>query len=128
MYLLVFVFGYITCRTFYFFRAASVGLSMLRASHIIYLSALVRALTHLSYAREIVREHMIRTERKSTQISFFEIQFDQDVELFKEKGIEVLIYCHPTFFRSMLEFSDWPTAMDFLAEHKETALLFWDKN
>ena len=47
MYLLTFVFGYVTCRTFYFVRAARVSLTLVRGAHIIYLSALMHVLEFL---------------------------------------------------------------------------------
>jgi len=124
--LLVFLFGCLTSRTFYFFSSARTSLSMLKASHIIYLSTLIKALEHLSYAREMVLEHMVRTERKSTQISFFEMQHDENIEMFKQRAIDILIYSHPTFFRTMVEFDDWRTAMKYLADNKEAALKFWE--
>jgi len=126
IYLLTFVFGYVTCKTFYFIRALRTGLTLLQGAHVIYLSSLVKAMEHFSYAREMVLEHMLKTERGSTQISSFEMRFEDDIRLFKKRSIEVLLYCHPPFFRRMVEFKDWQSAMDFLQENRESALRFWD--
>jgi len=122
----MFVFGYITCRLFYFFRSARLSLSLMRASHVIYLSALIKALEHLSHAREIMREHLIKTEKNSNYISSFEIRFNEDVKLMKKRSIDVLIACHPKFFRPMIDFDDWEEAMTYLQSHNDAALQFWN--
>ena len=127
-HLLTFVFGYVTCKTFYFFRSTRTSLTLLRGAHIIYLSALIKVLEHLSHAREIMLEHMLRTEKTATQISSFEWRFEEDVNLLKQRSIDVLIQCHPTFFQQTLEFNDWESAMKFLTEHQGSALQFWDKS
>jgi hypothetical protein len=125
--LLTFVFGYVTCKTFYFFRSSRISLSLLNASHVIYLSSLIKTIEHLSYAREIMREHMLRTEKDSIQISSFEKGFDEDLKLLKVRSINNLLQCHPTFFRTMIQFDDWGGAMKFLQENREGALSFWSR-
>jgi hypothetical protein len=125
IYLITFIFGYVTCKTFYFFRTSRISLSILSAGYVIYLSSLIKALEHLSYAREIMREHMLRTEKDSIQISSFEQSFDKDVELLKVRSINTLLSCHPEFFKGMVQFEDWSGAMKYLQENKEGALSFW---
>ena len=103
------------------------SLSLLRTANIIYLSSMVKSIEHLSYARELVREHMLRTGRGAFQISSFEHTFDEDLKLLKDRSIETLLRCHPTFFRPTVEFEDWTSAMQFLQKNKEGALGFWSK-
>ena len=125
LYILIFIFGYLTCRTFYFMRSARVSLSLMKASSIIYLSVLIKSLEQLAYAREIMLEHMIYADKKSFEISSFEMRFEQEVSLFKNRSIATFLACHPQFFRSMVEFDNWDDAMKFLVEHKDSALQFW---
>ena len=126
LYLIVFIFGYLTCKTFYFVRSARVSLVLIKASNIIYLSSLIKALEHLSYVREIMLEQMLKSEKNSTQISTFEFRFEQDVQKLKRRSISTLLSCHPEFFRSQLEFDDWKSAMEYLQKNKSTALKFWE--
>ena len=126
LYLLVFVFGYLTCRIFYFLRSGRISISLLRVSHIVYLSAMIKALEHLSYAREIVLEHMLRTEKESNQISSFEYRFEEDVKFLKQSSIRQLINLHPQIFHETIQFDDWESAMEFLTEHQNSALYFWN--
>jgi hypothetical protein len=127
LYLLIFAFGYFTCRIFYFLRSARLSLLMVRASHIIYLSSMIKALEHLLHSREIMLEHLLKSEKNSTYISSFEVRFNEDVNLLKKRSVQTLINCHPKFFRHMIEFNDWDGAMQYLEENKKVALQFWNK-
>ena len=82
--ILTFIFGYVTCRTFYFVKSSRISLSLISASHIIYLSSIIKAIEHLSYAREIMREHLLITEKDSLEISTFERNFEQDLSMLKK--------------------------------------------
>jgi hypothetical protein len=126
LYLLIFIFGYLTCKTFYFVRSARISLVLIKASNIIYLSSLIKAIEHLAYAREIVLEQMLKSGKNSTQISTFEFRFEQDTQTLKRRAISTLLACHPPFFRSQLEFDDWGGAMKYLQKNKSTALKFWE--
>ena len=126
LYLLIFIFGYLTCKTFYFIRSARISLVLIKASNIIYLSSLIKALEHLSYVREIMLEQMLKSGKSSTQISTFEFRFEQDAQTLKRRAISTLLACHPSFFRKQLEFDDWKGAMEYLQKNKSTALKFWE--
>jgi hypothetical protein len=124
--LLTFVFGYVTCRTFYFFRSARLSLTLLKAAHLVYLSVIIKALENLSYSREIMLEHMAVSQKSATQISLFEQQFDSDVKLTRERSIGALRALHPTFFKNTVDFNDWEEAMQYAEQHKEVILKFWE--
>jgi len=128
LYILIFVFGYVTCRLVYFFRVNRLSLSLLKLSHIIYLSTLIKAMEHLSYAREIMLEHMLKSEKGPTHISSFEYRFEEDVRHLKERSIRELVQQHPEIFRQVIDFEDWPTAMRFLMENRAHTLTFWNKS
>ncbi len=127
LYLLVCIFGYVTCRTFYFVRSARFSLTVVKTAQLIYLSAMTKALENMLYARGIVLEHMLKTEKSSNQISIFELNFNQDVEDMKERSIKLLKVYHPSFFESMLEFDDWSSAMEYLNTHRDEVFKFWEK-
>jgi hypothetical protein len=126
MFLLMFMFGYVTCKTFYFFRSARLGLNLVRASHIIYLSAVIKAMEHLFQARGIMLQHMLQTEKESIQISSFELRFNEEMKTLQDRSVEILMALHPEFFKPTMEFEDWASAMNYLQQHKEAALAFWD--
>jgi hypothetical protein len=124
----MFIFGYVTCKTFYFFRSARLSLVLVKSAHVIYLSSVIKAIEHLAYAREIMLEHMLKSNKNSTQISSFEIRFDEESRALKKRSIEVLQACHPDFFHPMMQFEDWPTAMEYLLQNQKSVFLFWEKS
>jgi hypothetical protein len=124
--LLTFVFGYVTCRTFYFFRSARLSLTLLKAAHLVYLSVIIKALENLTYSREIMLEHMAVSQKSPTQISLFERQYESDVKLTKERSIETLRLLHPTFFKNTVQFNNWEQAVQYAEQHKEIILKFWE--
>ena len=127
LYLLTFMFGYVTCNVFYFLRLARLSLNLLKTSHVVYLSTLTKALEYLSYSHEVMLEYMIIAEKNSAQISSFKFRFDDEVQKFKDQSIEVLLNNHPKFFHSTIEFKDWSTAMKYLSDHRKMALQYWQK-
>jgi predicted AlkP superfamily phosphohydrolase/phosphomutase len=72
-------------------------------------------------------EYLLKSEKNSTYISSFEVRFNEDVKILKKRSVQTLIECHPLFFRHMVEFDDWDSAMHHLQENKKVALQFWNK-
>ncbi len=128
LYILIFIFGYITCKTFYFYKSARLSLTMIRASHIIYLSSIVKALEYLSHSREMMREHLLKTEKTAPTISSFEFIYEKEVQTLKNNSLHAIVALHPEFFQSVIDFEDWDSAMEFLLNNKEAALSFWDRS
>lgn len=92
----------------------------------IYISSMIKALENLSYSREIMLEHMILTEKGSFEISSFESKFDGEATHLKDKSIQVLLALHPEFFRKMVEFEDWNSAVKYAEQYREEILKFWE--
>ena len=124
---LTFVFGYVTCRTFYFAMSTRISLTLLRAAHLVYISAIIKAIENLSYSREVMLEHIAISERSFTEISLFERQYEEDVRLLKERSIQTLCALHPKFFETALEFANWEEAVGYAEEHREIMFKFWEK-
>jgi len=100
---------------------------MVKAAHIIYLSVMIKALENLAYSREIMLEHMLKSEQNTTRISSFEFKFEEDVRELKERSILMLAALHPPFFKQMMDFETWDEAAAFLLKNKEAALKFWER-
>ncbi len=128
LYLLVFVFGYVTCQTFYFLSSARLSLILLRASHLIYISSMMKALENMAYARGIVLENMLKAEKNSVAISTFELRHEQDVRTLKDRSINLLIDIHPPFFKRMMEFKTWEEASNYIDTHKDVVFKFWEED
>ena len=126
LYILIFVFGYVTCKTFYFLRTTRLSLNLVRGASVIYISSMVKAVEKMSYAQEVMLEHMLKTERRSAEISAFQLQFDREVKYLKDTSIDVMMALHPELFRQMVEFEDWDSAMEYAEKYKEQIFKFWN--
>ena len=81
LYFLVFLFGYITCRTFYFIRSARLSLKLIVSGHLFYLLAIERAIKR---HRELLDPG---------------IELENDIVVLQSNSIDYLLKLHPTFYR-----------------------------
>jgi hypothetical protein len=99
-----------------------------RASQVIYLSSMIKAIEYLAQSREIMLEYLLRSERNSSTISSFEYRFDQDVKHIKKQSIDTFMEMHPEFFKSRVDFQDWESAIQFLNNNSADVFSFWSQN
>jgi hypothetical protein len=125
MYALVFIFGYATCRTFYFVRASRISLSLLLYSQVIYLSSMVKILESLLHTKYFVSGLRRSAKEMSPVCNEIDKKVDQEIAILKDNSINYLINMHPKFYRESLKFEDWNSSMRFLKEKKQEAFNFW---
>jgi hypothetical protein len=58
LYALVFMFGYVTCQTFYFIKSARVSLKLMKSSRVIYLLMMAKAMEKYKIAEEVMISHL----------------------------------------------------------------------
>mgnify|MGYP003627847499 FL=1 len=114
--MLVFVFGYFTCKTFYFFREVRIGLVMLKLSHYLSLYTIAKGIENFEYTKSVRIDEMRRSEESERNIEAYRLNFDVDIKLYKDKSIREIINMHPKFYHDLFEYDDWDTAMRFLNE------------
>ena len=127
LYFLVFLFGYVTCRTFYFLRANRISLSLIKLSQVLHLTNTVKCVENLVYTRERLREYYLKMDKTSVEISAIEMKFNNDIENLKNNSIKYMLKMHPKMYRDSLLFDDWNSSMKFLTENKELVFDFWRK-
>jgi len=126
LHLLTFIFGYVTCRTFYFLKATRVSLRLLKVTHVVCLAILVKCIEEYSYAESQKLLALLKcgvtkddeVYKKTTRTHA------QEIELFKSRGITTILALHPDYFRTVPEFDDWDTAMSYLGTNKKIAQTF----
>ena len=118
-YALFFIFGHVTCKTFYFLNAARKSIGLLHATQVVALFIVVRALEHLHYAKESRLFTMKQNKASEQNIAAITLQFEDEMKYFKTKFIKYLIEAHGNFFNQTLEFADWEGAMAFLEGNKK---------
>ncbi len=123
-YLLFFLFGYVTCRTFYFLNATRKSLQLLQVSQVIGLFIMVRALESYHYARDFRLAIMKENDDSDHNINAFQLRFEEEINFFKNKSISQIIECHGDFFKETVEFDDWKSAMAHLEKNKDFILNF----
>ena len=119
LYLLVYTFGYITCKTFYFMNSARTSINMLKSAQLTALLVLARSMEHFSYSRAIRLHHMQASEASVHNIQAFTYVFEEELVNYKKKSIAEIIEAHPPVFRPFVEFKDWRTGMKHLEENKD---------
>ena len=128
LYILVFIFGYITCKTFYFFSAARTSINLIRITQLVSLLIFSKSLEHFAYAKSTRLQIMKQNEESDHNVNAFITSFEQEVEAFKFKGIKSMIDYHSSYFEDLLEFNDWTTAMKYLDDNKEKVFKFLLEN
>ena len=121
LHLLVFIFGYATCRTFYFLRANRISLSLIKLSHIIYLSTVIKSIETLIEARTTA---LVNNVEPTKSRDFFE----DEIKTLKENSVAYLLQLHPKFYRDILTFDDWESSMRYLNQNKEAVFKIWNMN
>ena len=125
LHALTFIFGYVTCKTFYFINTARLSLKLLKSSRIIYLIMATRALENYATSEKIMKKHIAESGQDTETQTSFEQKFNQDKLTFKDSVIATLIAQTPTAFKEGIEFHDWSSAIIHLQRHRDEALKFW---
>lgn len=125
LHTLVFIFGYVTCKTFYFLNTARISLKLIKSSRIIYLLMAVRAVENYLMSQEMMKKYLKESEQDDGTIKLFENKCETELEHFKKQTMNQMLLQTPDAFKPGLEFDDWTTAMLHLQRHKKEALEFW---
>ena len=102
LYLLVFAFGYLTCKTFYFLKEIRLGLVMLKISHCLSLYTIVRGVESLEYTKAMRLNELRLKEESERNVKAYQLNFDADIKLYKDKSIREIINMHPKFYRDLI--------------------------
>jgi|TARA_B100001123_G_C15074917_1_gene933188 hypothetical protein len=127
-YFLLFFFGYMTARTFYFVKASRLSITLIRVSQIVALGMLAKSMEHFQYSKTYRLNAMALNGETEHNMQAFEYQINEDVKHFKDKAILKMVECHKGFFSELVEFTDWTSAMKFLDEHKTAAIAFFRRD
>ena len=125
LYFLVFLFGYITCRTFYFLRAARTSLQLVKAAQLISLGVLARSMENFHYSSTYTIKELTKTGFSDIKINSFKESFKRDLEDYKNRSIRAIIHNHSGVFKEMIKFEDWDSAMQYLEINRGAVQAFF---
>tara|TARA_Y100001938_G_scaffold74258_1_gene102963 strand:+ start:554 stop:961 length:408 start_codon:yes stop_codon:yes gene_type:complete len=125
LYLLVFLFGYVTCQTFYFIKSTRVSLKLMKSSRVIYLLMMAKAMEKYKIAEEVMVKHLQESGKDESVVLRFKDSIEKERESFKIRTVSWVIENTPDTFKDIIGFQDWDSAMKFLVLHQEEAYKFW---
>jgi len=125
LHALTFIFGYVTCKTFYFLNVSRISLKLLKSSRVIYLLMITKALEHYVVSEQVMKNYLKESGQDTRTQEAFKIRFENEVDVLKRHAIRDILRNTPSAFRPGLEFHDWSTAMTYLQLHQEDAYNFW---
>jgi len=125
LYTLVFLFGYVTCQTFYFIKSTRVSLKLMKSSRVIYLLMMAKAMEKYKIAEDVMIDHLKKSEGDPVTIKQFKDDIEKERESFKTRSISWALENTPQTFKDIVGFEDWTSAMRYLITHREEALKFW---
>ena len=124
LYFLAFGFGYLTCKTFYFFHANRTGIVIVKSAQVISLAILAKSMENFAFSRTYKILTLQESNASEQNINAYTINIDLAIDSYKEKAIKHIVEHHSKFFKEILDFNDWESGMDFLEQHKEVAHAF----
>ena len=130
LYLLVFVFGYLTHKTFYFFRSVRISIGLIRVSQLISLAVLAKSMENFYYSHTYCVRHLKETQMDDVDIKNLRRSFNVEISNYKERAIKEMLDLHPNFYEPIVDFHNWKSAMKHLENNRQFVLkiLSQDKN
>ncbi len=122
LYLLIFLFGYYTHKTFYFFRSIKISIGLIRVSQLISLSVLANSMENFYYSHTSRLRQMRENGESEENLRDTRRSFNAEINGYREKAIKEMLKLHPEFYNPIVDFKDWNTAMKYLNENKEFVL------
>tara|TARA_B100000131_G_scaffold292269_1_gene306595 strand:+ start:48288 stop:48704 length:417 start_codon:yes stop_codon:yes gene_type:complete len=125
--LLVFVFGYFTCRTFYFFKSARRSIALLKFSQIVALSIFLKCIEEYTSAttHKLMALNKCGILESDPVYKKISLESNLHIEDFKKRSVASIVALHAGFFEPTVDFSDWATAMTFLKNNRKVMETFF---
>ena len=79
---------------------------------------LAKAMEDFYFATVYRMEKMVESGESDHNVLAFSYRMEEEVDHYKKKSINTLITMHPQFFKQLIEFEDWGSAMKYLETHK----------
>ena len=128
LYILVFLFGIQTHRTFATYKSAKASILLLQSAQMTSLLILVKTLQNYSYVKTFGCNQMIKKGATEDEIQSYSKLIDNDIEFFKKTSISQILKDTPEHFTAITAFEDWDSAMAYLQKLNNIRKLYDQKN
>ena len=118
LYLLIFLFGYVTHRTFHTYIATKTGSLIFLHSKMTALLILLRAIEQYSYVKTFGAMQLEQKDATENEVSAYKIMIDNDIDFFKRQSIKNINSHIPEYLKVLEHFDNWDEAMLFLVKYK----------
>lgn len=122
IYVLVFIFGYMTHKTFYFFRSLKISIGLIRVSQLVSLAVLSKSMENFYYSHTSLVRQMREQGKDDKTIKKTRRAFNMEISNFKEKSIQQILDLHPDFYNPIVDFDNWKSAMKYLEDNQHFVL------
>ena len=119
LYLIVFFFGYLTHKTFYFLRSIKISIGLIRVAQLISLAVLAKSMENFYHSHTARLRYMRERGEGEKEIRCVRKSFNMEIKDYKEKAISELLELHPDFYDPIVNFEDWRSAMKYLNENSQ---------
>ena len=69
---------------------------------------------NLEYTKSMRLDELRRKGESERNMDAYRNNFDIEIKLYKDKSIREIINIHPKFYRDLVKYTDWDSAMRFL--------------
>tara|TARA_B100000214_G_scaffold237540_1_gene173698 strand:- start:185 stop:607 length:423 start_codon:yes stop_codon:yes gene_type:complete len=128
MYVLVFLFGYMTHKTFYFFRSLKISIGLIRVSQLISLAVLAKSMENFYHTHTLRMRQMRENNDSDKNIKDARRAFNLELSDYKSKAIQEILDLHPQFYNPLIDFDDWNSAMAYLESNRNYVLQLLNKD
>ena len=122
LYLLVFVFGYLTHKTFYFFRSIKISIGLIKVSQLISLAVLAKSMENFYRSHTSRLRQMKEQNEDDKDIRDVRRSFNMEIANYKENAIKEILNLHPNFYDPIVDFDNWKSAMKYLENNRHFVL------
>ena len=119
LYLLVFLFGFITHRTFHAYIGAKTGSLIFLHCKLISLLVLLRALEQYNFTKAHLSLQMKQKGLSDNDVAAFNTLIDNDIDNFKKHAIKQINKQIPDYLQTLESFYNWDEAMLYVAKFKQ---------
>lgn len=118
LYLLVFIFGYYTHRTFHTYTAAKTGSLIFLHSKLTAILILLRSIEQYTYVKTFGMLQLQERGASDKEVQSYRIMIENDMEFFKRQSIKNINKHIPEYLKVLEHFDNWDEAMNYVAKFK----------
>jgi len=115
----MFLFGYVTHRTFHTYTSTKTGSLIFLHSKMTALLILLRAIEQYSYVKTFGIMQLEQKDATKNEVSAYKIMIDNDIDFFKRQSIKNINSHIPEYLKVLEHFDNWDEAMLFLVKYKQ---------